>query len=145
MVKISVVHARVGDLQFDIRLEEEAAPGTVAAFRGLLPFKGKIVQSAWAGEAALIPLEAGSFKIAIEGHEFFENHTHYPAPGSLVINPGGFAPYAIFLAYGSATYSDRMGPLGGNHFATIEGGREKLAELGHRLLWKGAQDISFEE
>jgi hypothetical protein len=38
-----------------------------------------------------------------------------------------------------------MGQLAGNHFATIEEGREQLSELGRLVLWEGAQKIRFEE
>jgi hypothetical protein len=38
-----------------------------------------------------------------------------------------------------------MGQLAGNHFATIEEGREQLPELGRVVLWEGAQPIVFEE
>jgi hypothetical protein len=38
-----------------------------------------------------------------------------------------------------------MGQLAGNHFATVESGRERLSDLGRLVLWEGAQEISFEE
>jgi Protein of unknown function (DUF3830) len=38
-----------------------------------------------------------------------------------------------------------MGQLAGNHFATIVEGQEQLPELGHVVLWEGAQPIVFEE
>jgi hypothetical protein len=38
-----------------------------------------------------------------------------------------------------------MGQLAGNHFATIEEGRESLVELGRLVVWDGAQDIRFSE
>jgi hypothetical protein len=37
-----------------------------------------------------------------------------------------------------------MGQLAGNHFATIEAGRDRLAELGDAVLSQGAQEIRFE-
>jgi hypothetical protein len=37
-----------------------------------------------------------------------------------------------------------MGPLAGNHFLTIVGGRDRLPEVGRLLCWEGAQDILFE-
>jgi hypothetical protein len=37
-----------------------------------------------------------------------------------------------------------MGPLAGNHFLTIVDGREQLKDLGHKVLWDGAQDVLFE-
>jgi hypothetical protein len=37
-----------------------------------------------------------------------------------------------------------MGQLAGNHFATIEDGREQLPELGRAVLWEGAQDLVLE-
>ncbi|MEP7379366.1 MAG: DUF3830 family protein, partial [Chloroflexota bacterium] len=43
------------------------------------------------------------------------------------------------------TFSSKLGQLAGNHFATIVGGREQLAEMGRRALWEGAQDVVIEE
>jgi uncharacterized protein DUF3830 len=36
-----------------------------------------------------------------------------------------------------------MGQLAGNHFATIYEGAEHLDELGRKILWEGAQEITF--
>ena len=49
------------------------------------------------------------------------------------------------LAYGYVAFSSKAGALAGNHFATIVSGNENLRELGRRMLWDGAQDISFSE
>ena len=40
-----------GEYRFTARLEEEAAPATVAAFRRLLPFESRIIHARWSGEA----------------------------------------------------------------------------------------------
>jgi len=69
MIRISV-----GRIVFEARLEETAAPRTCAAFRGLLPYRQKIIQARWSGEACWIPL--GSLDLGL-GHE---NHTSYPGP-----------------------------------------------------------------
>jgi Protein of unknown function (DUF3830) len=37
-----------------------------------------------------------------------------------------------------------MGQLAGNHFLTIVQGREQLPALGRKVLWEGAQDVTFE-
>ncbi|MDQ3407207.1 MAG: DUF3830 family protein, partial [Chloroflexota bacterium] len=42
-------------------------------------------------------------------------------------------------------FSSKVGQLAGNHFATIVEGREQLPEMGRRVLWEGAQDITIEE
>lgn len=49
----------------------------------------------------------------------------------------------ILFPYGSCVFGSKMGQLAGNHFATITEGAEHLGELGHLVLWKGAQEISF--
>ena len=46
----------VGDFRFAARLEEEQAPRSVAALRGLLPLESKLVQARWSGESAWVPL-----------------------------------------------------------------------------------------
>ena len=51
----------------------------------------------------------------------------------------------ILIAYGSVDFSSKVGQLWGNHFATIDGGAEQLREMGRRVLWQGAQDITIQE
>jgi len=48
------------------------------------------------------------------------------------------------LPYGITSFAAKCGPLVGNHFLTTDGAEEELKEIGHRLLWQGAQDIAFE-
>lgn len=126
-----------GQLHFTARLEAAAAPRTVAAFRKLLPMRSKIIQARWSGESAWVPL--GDLEVGVE----YENHTSHPAPGHLLLYPGGISETEILFPYGATLFASRMGQLAGNHFATIEGGFEQLAELGRLILWEGAQDIEF--
>jgi hypothetical protein len=128
-----------GPLEFIARLEAEAAPRTVAAFRKLLPMRSKIIQARWSGEAAWIPL--GELEVEVE----YENHTSHPGAGELLLYPGGISETEILFPYGATLFASKMGQLAGNHFATVEGGRERLKELGDLVLWEGAQDILFED
>jgi hypothetical protein len=128
-----------GSIAFTARLEAEAAPRTVAAFRKLLPMRSKIIQARWSGESAWVPL--GDLEVGVE----YENHTSYPAPGQLLLYPGGISETEILFPYGATVFASKMGQLAGNHFATIVGGVERLAEFGKLVLWSGAQDILFEE
>ena len=127
-----------GPLEFVARLEEEAAPQTCEAFGGLLPFENKIVQARWSGEAAWIPL--GDLDLGLG----FENHTSFPAPGEILLCPGGYSETEILFPYGGTRFASIVGQLAGNHFLTITEGREHLRELGQLVLWEGAQDIVFE-
>jgi hypothetical protein len=129
----------VGSMRFAARLEEEAAPETVAAFRRLLPLRSRIVQARWSGQSAWIPF--GELDVGIGP----ENATSYPSPGELIFYPGGVSETELLLAYGYAAFASKAGALAGNHFATIVSGNENLRELGRRMLWEGAQDISFSE
>jgi hypothetical protein len=51
----------------------------------------------------------------------------------------------ILFPYGSAAFASKAGALAGNHFATVTEGLERVAELGRKVLWEGAQPIRFEE
>jgi hypothetical protein len=128
----------VGSLTFIARFEEEAAPQSVAAFRKLLPLRNKLIQARWSGEAAWIPL--GNFELDLK----FENHTSHPAPGDLLLYPGGYSETEILFPYGGACFASKMGQLAGNHFLTVVEGCEHLRELGRLVLWQGAQDVLFE-
>ena len=128
-----------GRFAFRARLEEEAAPQTAAAFRRLLPLRSRIIHVRWSGEAGWIPF--GELDIDLG----YENHTSYPAPGNLLLYPGGVSETEILFPYGSTMFASRSGQLSGNHFATIYEGNGQLAALGHRIVWEGAQDIAFEE
>lgn len=117
---------------------ESAALQTVAKFRDLLPYEQKIIHARWSGEACWIPL--GTLDLGL-GHE---NATAYPAPGQMLLYPGGLSETEFLIAYGSVNFASKRGQLAGNHFLTITGGLENLAALGNLVLWQGAQNIRFE-
>jgi hypothetical protein len=75
----------------------------------------------------------------------YENHTAHPAPGQLLIYTGELSECEILLPYGACAFSSKLGPLAGNHFATVISGAEQLPEMGRRVLWEGAQDIEITE
>ena len=127
-----------GPFFFGARFEEAQAPRTCAAFRALLPFRNKIIQARWSGEADWIPL--GDFDVGVG----FENATSHPAPGEILLYPGGYSETEILFPYGPTLFASKLGQLAGNHFLTIVEGREALRDLGRLVLWNGAQDIVFE-
>ena len=126
------------DLKFVAEFQDKLAPRTVAAFKKLLPYKQRIVHCRWSGEGCWIPL--GEFKLDVG----FENHTSYPAPGQILWYPGGFSETELIFAYGAVNFASKMGQLAGNHFLTVVEGNDKLAEMGRKVLYEGAQDILFE-
>jgi hypothetical protein len=129
----------VGSLRFTARWETSAAPKTCGAFRKFLPLRARLVQARWSGESAWVPL--GDLETGLG----FENHTSYPSAGQLLLYPGGISETEILFPYGSTSFASKAGPLAGNHFATIDEGRELLTELGRRVLYDGAQEIVFSE
>jgi len=132
------VRVTSGSYSFDARFESAAAPKTVAVFRKLLPYENKIIHVRWSGEAVWIPL--GGLDLGLG----YENHTSYPAPGQMIVYPGGISETEILLAYGGVHFASKMGQLAGNHFLTITADLDKLAELGRATLWEGAKTIRIE-
>lgn len=126
-----------GDLRFLARLEHERAPATCAAFVARLPFRQQLVQARWSGESAWVPLGDLTFGVGAE------NQTGRPAPGDLLLYPGGVSETEILFPYGQTVFASKFGPLEGNHFLTLVDGLGQLAELGRRVLREGAQEIVF--
>ncbi|HEY5520603.1 MAG TPA: DUF3830 family protein [Candidatus Limnocylindrales bacterium] len=138
---------RVGDLNFSARWEPDA-PKTRAALRALLPLRSKLIHCRWSGEGCWIPMGEDRLPVG------FENHTSHPAPGDIIVYAGDLSEGEILIAYGGVTFSSKLGQLAGNHFATVvavagDMSRDRIAdalrEMGRRVLWDGAQDITIEE
>ena len=127
-----------GPYTFDARFESAAAPKTVAIFRRLLPYKNKVIHVRWSGEGVWVPL--GELDLGLT----YENHTSYPAPGHIIVHPGGISETEILIAYGGVHFASKVGQLAGNHFITITSGLDKLYELGRAVLYEGAKDIVIE-
>ena len=130
---------RAGPFAFTARFERAAAPATCARFEALMPYRERLIHVRWSGEACWIPLGALDLGLA------YENATSYPAPGQIILHPGGVSETEILIAYGAVRFASKAGQLAANHFATLVEGDGQLAELGRRTLWEGAQQISFRE
>ena len=135
-----MIRITVSDHELTARLEEAASPRTVAFFRTMLPYESKLIQARWSGQAAWIPM--GSFDVGDLGPE---DPTSYPAPGELLLYPGGISEVEILFPYGDTCFASKAGQLAGNHFATVVDGIEHLSAIGEIVLWQGAQDIRFSE
>lgn len=134
---METIRITAGDFAFTARLETGRAPKTCAKFRAMLPYRQRIIHVRWSGEACWIPL--GELDLGLT----YENATSYPAPGEIVVHPGGISETEILLAYGGVRFASKVGQLAGNHFLTVIEGSEHLRPLGEHVLWHGAQDILF--
>ena len=126
-----------GPFSFPARFEAAAAPRTTARFRAMLPYQQRIIHVRWSGEACWIPL--GDLDLELG----YENPTSYPAPGQILLHPGGISETEILLPYGACQLASKVGVLAGNHFLTITGELDKLPALGKLVLWAGAHEITF--
>lgn len=125
------------DLCFVLRREHGAAPRTCAAFDAMLPIRRAILQARWSGEAAWVPLLTPPWDVPLEAA------TSHPAPGQILLYPGGYSEPEILVAYGATHFSSKLGQLAGNHFLTVIDGLQHLTELGRRVSLEGAQHIEF--
>ncbi|TVY81071.1 hypothetical protein LSUE1_G004138 [Lachnellula suecica] len=137
MSQPNTVLITAGPYQF-LATFESAAPKTVAMFRTLLPYKQKLIHVRWSGEGMWIPLGEKNFGVS------FENHTAHPAPGHVLLYPGGISETEFLFCYGGVAAASKMGMLAANHFLTVTEGSENLRKLGEMVLWEGAQDVVFE-
>lgn len=138
---MSRLSIRVGDLHFSARWEAEA-PLTVEVMRRLLPLSQRLIHCRWSGESTWIPF--GDFRPEVD----FEHHTSHPAPGQMLLYPGGISECEILFPYGACSFSSKVGQLAANHFVTLapdEGWADRLREVGRRCLWEGAQEIEISE
>ncbi len=130
MKKIKIT---AGPYTFVAKLETEAAPKTCAAFEKALPFISEIIHvRVW------MPL--GDLNFGVD----YENATSYPAPGQIILYPGGVSETEILLSYGPVCFASKAGQLAGNHFLTIIEGLENVHPLGRLVLLKGAHPIRFD-
>ena len=136
--KTKGVIVKTGGFTFRGHFELEAAPKTCAAFLKHMPFKSQIMHVRWSGEGMWAPLGDLDFGVG------FENNTRHPAPGQVILYPGGLSETELLIAYGPVAFSSKAGPLSGNHFLTLTEGLENIHPLGRKTLLKGVQDIVFE-
>jgi len=134
---VDSIRITAGPYSFRARFEDALAPKTCARFRALLPYRERIIHVRWSGEACWIPL--GDLDLGLG----YENHTSFPAPGQVILYPGGISETEILLAYGGVRFASKVGQLAGNHFLTVTEGMEDLLPLGRLTLLKGAQDVVF--
>src|SRR5438128_943976 len=106
------INIQAGGLRFTAETHA-GAPRTVAAFLDLLPYRQQLIHVRWSGEGVWIPL--GDLQLGTG----FENHTSHPSVGDFLFYPGGYGETEIILAYGSCSFSSKLGQLAGNHFLSI--------------------------
>jgi hypothetical protein len=138
ILRMSQLLVHVGDFTFQARFEEQLAPKTCAAFKQAMPFESQAIHVRWSGEGVWMPLGDRDFGVG------YENHTSYPAPGHIILYPGGISETEILLAYSGVHFASKMGQLAGNHFITLTSNLESLPEMGKTVLWKGAQKVRIE-
>ena len=135
--RVELLRIVIGDLKFTARLERALSPITCAKFCAILPFRAKLLQARWSGEAAWIPLANLDLGIVQE------NVTGTPNPGEILFHPADHSECEILVPYGKCAFRCKDGELVGNHFLTIVEGQEHLGKVGQLVLWHGSQDIEF--
>jgi Protein of unknown function (DUF3830) len=136
---IELIQIVIADMQFTARLEHSLSPMTCKAFCAILPFRAKLVQARWSGEAGWIPLADLDLGVG------YETATGNPDVGEILFHPADHSECEILLPYGRSQFRCKDGDLTGNHFLTIVEGKQQLANVGELLLWQGSQNIKFSQ
>ena len=127
-----------GGYTFTGALEEEKAPKTCIAFLEMLPLCEKVIHVRWSGEGFWIPYGDNHIKVP------FENHTSHPGRGEVLLYPGGLSEAEIIFAYGSCSFSSKVGQLAGNHFLSVTDNLDEWYALGRKILYKGMQTLTID-
>lgn len=135
--RLEFIGITIADIQFTARLEWTLSPVTCRAFCAILPFRSKLVQARWSGEAAWIPLADFDLKVPQE------SVTGNPEAGEILFHPADHSECEILVPYGNSVFRSKHGPLVGNRFLTIIEGKQQLEKVGQLVLWNGRQDITF--
>jgi hypothetical protein len=135
--RIELIRIVIAELQFTARVEHSISPMTCNAFTAILPFRAKLIQSRWSGEAAWIPLADSDWGVGLE------NPTGRPAIGEILFHLADHSECEILIPYGRAAFRCKDGELRGNHFLTVVEGEQQLAKVGELVLWHGSQEITF--
>ena len=138
MTPVSWLTLSVGTYRFRAQLQHDVAPQSCAAILKLLPMRRQIVHARWSGEALWVPF--GDERVAVP----WEDPTSHPAPGQLLLYPGGVSEMEILVPYGATMFASKAGQLAGNPFAMIVEGVEQLRPLGRQVLYGGALDLLVE-
>jgi hypothetical protein len=131
------IRITIADMQFIARVERSLSPITCREFCAILPFRAKLVQARWSGEAAWIPLADFDLRVPQE------SVTGTPSVGEILFHPADHSECEILLPYGTSVFRCKDGPLVGNRFLTIVEGQQQLPKVGQLVLWHGSQDITF--
>jgi hypothetical protein len=134
---VSDLELVVDDTVLTAELLPEKAPESVAAVEEFLPLESELMHVRWSGHATWVNIDE------IDLPEIpRENHTVYPSYGDLLLYPGYKNEQEILVPCGPTCFKSPAGELAGNHFATLDTDRERLAELEERTLQDGALDIT---
>jgi len=137
---LGVIQIVVGDLRFAARLETERAPKTVARFRTLLPLATKLIQARWSGEAGWIPF--GDLDLDLG----YENQTSYPAPGQLLLYPGGLSETEILFPFGPTVFASKAGaPTNPDWYQNLKAHPDVTFEIGDETIDAVTSEATGEE
>jgi hypothetical protein len=132
---VTDVQLTIDGQEFPVVWQVAAAPITCKFMQSLLPFERPLVHARWSGEACWVPLGCQNWSLAPE------SPTSFPAPGEILLYPGGISESELLISYGPTRFGSKAGSLAGNPALKIVDDLERLAEIGRQLMWRGAASL----